>query len=421
MSSEGIKGQKPFSYQALIDQYQTLLDQNQALQAENQDLKIRLNEAEELERAISERDLDALVIPGPEGELIFTLDSADYAYRVLVETMNEGTVTVACDGTILYCNSQFAKLMRMSPQAIVGTSIYRFIAPENLTIFSSLLKLETGAGEIKLQAKEGILVPVYMSISSLKVDRSPNAWCLVFTDLTEYKKNQEILSNIQTARRKEIHHRIKNNLQVISSLLDLQAEKFKDRQCINGLEILEAFKDSQNRVASIALVHEELNRDKDTNNLEFSIYLKKLVGNLFQTYSFGNTNVSLNMNLEENIVFDTEIAVPLGMIVNELVSNSLKYAFAEGKEGEIRVQLCKKGINRETSKSLFSLTISDNGKGIPENLDLENIESLGLQLVDTLVDQLDGEIELKREHGTEFRITFEVEEKPVIQDKKSRT
>ncbi len=121
MSSKLAKGQEPISYQ-------TLLDENRALQNEVQSLKTRLEEAEELKRAISEGDLDALIINGPEGELIFTLDSADRAYRVLVETMNEGTVTLACDGIILYSNRQFANFLKISPQEVVGKPIYPFIA-----------------------------------------------------------------------------------------------------------------------------------------------------------------------------------------------------------------------------------------------------------------------------------------------------
>jgi two-component sensor histidine kinase len=114
------------------------------------------------------------------------------------------------------------------------------------------------------------------------------------------------------------------------------------------------------------------------------------------------------MDLEENLFFNMDTAVPLGIIVNELVSNSLKHAFTEKQEGEIRIRLCMKEKDSELHKSIFCLTISDNGKGIPENIELENVESLGLQLVSTLVDQLDGEIELKRAQGTEFKITFKV-------------
>jgi two-component sensor histidine kinase len=116
------------------------------------------------------------------------------------------------------------------------------------------------------------------------------------------------------------------------------------------------------------------------------------------------------MDLEEGAFFNMDTAVPLGIIVNELVSNSLKHAFNEGKEGEIRIQLCREGKSEEMNKSLFSLMISDNGTGVPENLELESFESLGLKLVSILVDQLDGKIELKRDQGAEFRIIFNVSE-----------
>jgi PAS domain S-box-containing protein len=319
-------------------------------------------------------------------------------------------------GTILYCNRRFAELLRMPLQAIIGTSIYRFIASENATIFKALLDNKMDTGEVNLRAEEGISVPVYLSISSLQTKGSPNAWCLVVTDLTEQKKNEEILAaerlarsiNEQAAedlRRKEIHHRIKNNLQVISSLLDLQAEKFEDEG------VLEAFRESQNRIISMSLIHEELYKGEGTDTLDFSVYLQKLAENLFQTYSLSSKNIRLCMNLEENSFFDMDTAVPLGIIVNELISNSLKYAFTEDKEGEIRIQLCRDEKNNEMHNSLFSLTISDNGKGIPENIELECVESLGLQLVSTLVDQLDGEIELKRAQGTEFIIIFNAAER----------
>ena len=192
MSSKGAKGQEPRSYEAL-------LDENRALQDEVQNLKARLAESEELRRTISEGDLDALVIPRQEGELIFTQDSADQAYRVLVENMNEGTATLAFDGTILYCNHRFAELLRMPLKAIIGTSISRFIEPESAITFKVLLEHKIG-GEAKLRVEGGKSLPVYLSISSLQAEGSPNAWCLVVTDLTEQKKNEEILTSERLAR-----------------------------------------------------------------------------------------------------------------------------------------------------------------------------------------------------------------------------
>jgi PAS domain S-box-containing protein len=245
----------------------------------------------------------------------------------------------------------------------------------------------------------------------------------VINDITERKKAEDTIANIEAVRKKEIHHRIKNNLQVISSLLDLQAEKFKSREHVENSEVLDAFRESQDRVISISLIHEELHEGKGTNELNISPYLKKLVENLFQTYSLGNLDLSLDMDLEENIFFDIDVAVPLGLIVNEIVSNSLKYAFPNGK-GIIRINLCREengefarkvpGNKKGESKNEvtnFRITVSDNGTGLPENLNVESSETLGLQLISILIDQLDGKLELKRNSGTEYIIRFAVTEK----------
>ena len=173
---------------------------------------------------------------------------------------------------------------------------------------------------------------------------------------------------------------------------------------------------------SIALIHEELHEGRGTNTLNFSPYLEKLVKNLFQTYRLGNANTSLNIDLEENVFFDMDIAVPLGIIINELVSNSLKYAFPGKDKGIIQVKLCREESGECTNNIIesekvgykdtkFILTVSDNGVGIPESFNFESSESLGLQLVAILVDQLNGELELNSNNGTEFTIRFTVTEK----------
>mgnify|MGYP000936409278 CR=1 FL=1 len=241
----------------------------------------------------------------------------------------------------------------------------------------------------------------------------------IVQDITERKKAEKALINLEITRKREIHHRIKNNLQVISSLLDLQAENFSNKKCIEDSDVLSAFRESQDRIMSIALIHEELHEGGGRDNtLDFSSYLEKLVENLFQTYRLGNTDINLNMNLEEDLFFDMDIAVPLGIIVNELVSNSLKHAFPDRKKGEIWIKLFKEKEAESSSGNDkkepvgkgtgYTLIISDNGIGIPYNTDIESSDTLGLQLVNILVDQLDGEIELKRDKGTEFDIRINV-------------
>ncbi len=236
-------------------------------------------------------------------------------------------------------------------------------------------------------------------------------------DITKRKEAEEALANIETARKKEIHHRIKNNLQVISSLLDLQAEQFRDREDIKDSEVLEAFRESQDRVISMALIHEELYRGGGFETLNFSPYIQELAENLLLTYMLGNSNITLSMNLEENVSFDMDTAVPLGIIVNELVSNSLKHAFPDREKGETQIKISReekefiKNINEDWKRTNFILTVSDDGIGIPENLEIEELDSLGFQLITSLVDQLDGKFELKRNNGTEFIMRFTVTEK----------
>ena len=158
-------------------------------------------------------------------------------------------------------------------------------------------------------------------------------------DITERKKAEDALAKIEIARKQEIHHRIKNNLQVISSLLDLQAEQFRDRENIKDSEVLKAFRESQDRVISMALIHEELYKGGGFETLNFSPYIEELTENLFLTYRLGNADISLKTDLAEHVFFDMDTAVPLGMIVNELVSNSLKHAFIGRDKGEILIKL----------------------------------------------------------------------------------
>jgi len=245
----------------------------------------------------------------------------------------------------------------------------------------------------------------------------------IMKDITERKKAENILKKIEEARKKEIHHRIKNNLQVISSLLDLQAEKFADNNRYDTSKILAAFKDSQNRVISMALIHEELYGSREVSTLNFAVYLRKLTEELFKCYNVGASGVHMLLEIEKNTFFDMDTAVPLGMIVNELVSNSLKHAFPGERNGKIRIKLSREENGKtendrnrdrqEECKSIcYTLTVSDNGAGIPENISIEDSDTLGIQLVTILVDQLDGRLELNRNSGTEFVIEFTVSNKP---------
>ncbi len=228
-------------------------------------------------------------------------------------------------------------------------------------------------------------------------------------DINERKIAEEALEKIEVVRKKEIHHRIKNNLQVISSLLALQSENFRDDA------VVEAFRESQNRVISMSLIHEELYKSRDVETIDFATYLRELTSDLLQSYKVGSSDIRLKLDLD-NISLGIDSSIPLGIIVNELVSNSLKHAFPESGKGEIRIKLsrlseAKQNISEPEDSigeknKCFTLLVADNGVGFPEYIDFKSTSSLGMQLVNTLVDQIDGSITLKRGAGTDFIIQF---------------
>ena len=335
------------------------------------------------------------------------LRESEEKYRNIVEIANEGIAVLDSEGKLTYINRKFSEMLGYSEKEICGK--YAGDIVEDVNLFKRMFnKRQFGISEsyeIKLIRKDGSTLWVLINAKSLFDDKGKFKGSLsMLTDITERKETEEALANLDIARQKEIHHRIKNNLQVISSLLDLQAENFSDCEVVATQKVLEAFKESQNRVFSMSLIHEELYKGNGFDTLNFSSYIQKLAIGLFQAYRLDNSNIVLSMDLEKNVFFNMDTAVPLGIIINELVSNSLKYAFPGKNDGEIRIKLHRE----EGSDTSFILIVSDNGVGIPENLDIENLDSLGLQLVTTLVDQLDGELELKRNNGTAFIIRFTV-------------
>jgi PAS domain S-box-containing protein len=193
---------------------------------------------------------------------------------------------------------------------------------------------------------------------------------------------------------KEVHHRVKNNMQIISSLLKLQAGGIEDNKT------RELFNDSQNRIKSMALVYNKLYQSMDLAKIDLKDYVSELSNGLIQSYRDASGKITTEIE-GDNIPLGVDLAIPCGLFINELISNSLKYAFPNGGNGEIRVSL------RETDENNIEIIVSDNGVGIPDNVDLANTNTLGLYLVTMLVEnQLGGKVELERNQGTKFRITF---------------
>jgi two-component sensor histidine kinase len=193
----------------------------------------------------------------------------------------------------------------------------------------------------------------------------------------------------------EVHHRVKNNLQVVSSLINMQVRKLRDVSARSALE------ECQSRVLSIALIHQKLYQSKDYGSVSFSDYARSLAANIFHATGISPGHVALCLEIE-TLALSVDKAIPCGLILNELITNALKHGFPNDRRGEIRIQLRKTGGDLE-------LLVADDGVGIDPGFDPARSDSLGMQLVQTLVEQLDGELDIFREAGTTFRVRFPIE------------
>lgn len=191
---------------------------------------------------------------------------------------------------------------------------------------------------------------------------------------------------------KEIHHRVKNNLMIMSSLLNLQSQYIEDEKTLT------VFQDSQNRAKTMAMIHQKLYQSTDLKNIDFGDYIRNLTTELYQSMVMVFDNIKLEFNVED-IKVDLNMVVPLGLIVNELVTNSIKHAFPGDKYGTITLELYRKDKN-------IVLKVSDDGVGLPKNLDYKNADSLGLKLVNTLIRQINGELTVDKGQGAAFTLTF---------------
>jgi len=218
----------------------------------------------------------------------------------------------------------------------------------------------------------------------------------IFRDITAKKlTEQQIKSSLKEKETllREIHHRVKNNMNVASSLLKLQCDRIKDKKAV------EILKETQRRISIMALVHDQLYQSKDLANIDFKEYVRDLVENQFTVYAEDRERISVKMSVEE-LFFEIDLANPCGLLISELISNVFKHAFPGNRKGEVNIAVSS------IKEDEVELIVSDDGIGLPADLDFENSESFGLYLVKLLVEQIGGRIELDREGGTAFRIRF---------------
>lgn len=327
-------------------------------------------------------------------------------FEGLLESAPDGIVVVNSNGKIVIVNTQAEKMFGYVREELLGRPV-EILVPEKVQAKHVSLRngyihnpktRPMGAGRaLTGKRKDGSEFPVEISLSPLETEKGTLITSII-RDITDRRKAEEQLQaslREKEALLKEIHHRVKNNLQVTSSLLRLQSSYVEDEKS------KELFKESQNRIRSMALVHEKLYQSKELSSINFCEYIVTLSNLLFRSFGVNPSQIRLH-TYSKDIFLSVETAVPCGLMVNELISNCLKHAFPNDRKGEVVITITKVGENR------YKLEVRDNGVGLPEKLEIGRTESLGLQLVRTLSQQLNGHIEVHRiDPGTKFIIWFD--------------
>jgi PAS domain S-box-containing protein len=324
-------------------------------------------------------------------------------HRAIYDQAYIGISRISKMGRFLLVNERLCDMLGYNADELYKKTFYELgvqvEVEESLVDWDQLLsgKIKNFSREQTYVRKDGELLSANVTVSLVRDSSdSPNYFVAVFDDITDRKQHERELEESIKEKEvllKEVHHRVKNNMQVISSILNLQSSYIDDETALSIL------RESQDRIKSMSFVHESLYQSKTLSEVNFSEYIKNIASNLFHSYGRPEGGIALQFELEE-LFLNLDTSIPCGLIINEVVSNSLKYAF-EGKEkGIIKIEFSK------LSDGKLKLIIGDDGIGLPSNFDIENAETLGLQLVTTLVTQVSGELEIKTNKGTQFSIVF---------------
>jgi PAS domain S-box-containing protein len=312
---------------------------------------------------------------------------------------------LALDGTVVEANRTALQFIGIDESTVIGQPFWETPWWTHSTDLQdqvcTAVKKAAGGEFVRFEAThraaDGTLHYVDFSLKPV-LDETGNVALLIpeGRDITERKMIEEQLRTSLTEKEillKEVHHRVKNNLQVISSMLHLQSARVTDE------EVLMAFRESQSRVDTMALIHAKLYQSGDLTNVPFRSYIGELITNLYISFGVSDETVKAVIDVAD-VTLNVNTAIPCGLIINELVTNCLKHAFPGNRTGEIVVSM------RQTADGRYVLAVGDNGVGFPEDTDFRKTGSLGLKLVNSLTSQLDGTIELARNGGTTFTIRF---------------
>ena len=321
-------------------------------------------------------------------------------FSQLFENSPEAIVILDTEDRVINMNKSFEKLFQFDLNEIKGNYINSLIVPDDLTSAASELSYKVRSGETVRtetvrKSRDGSSLQVSVTAYPITVGKKQTGIYGIYNDITKRKRNEDQVKKSLVEKEillKEIHHRVKNNLQIIGSLLNFQTKFIKDK------DALEKFKISQNRIKSIALIHEKLYQTKNVSRIEFENYVKSLASHIFSVFGADTGNISYKINAN-NVFLSVDNAIPCGLIINELITNSLKHAFPDNRKGLVTIDMEYKNTN-------YFLTVSDNGVGISKDVDTGNSNTLGMQLIKTLLVQLNAEMVLNNENGTSFSIVF---------------
>jgi len=337
-----------------------------------------------------------------DANLARTAAIVEARYRALVEQIPAVTFMASLEGGLsnVYVSPQIEALLGFSQEEWMSDPVlwFRQLHPDDRALWNEEFARGCATGgpfraECRFLTKTGEVVWVHGE-ARLIPDESGQPVLLqgVAFDITETKKAAEIVKSSLREKElllKEIHHRVKNNLQITSSLLRLQAAKIPDAG------VRQLLRESQDRIRSMALVHEMLYRSQDLARVDFPQYVRALVPQLFRSYDPGG-RIRYRVEIDE-LIFGVDLAVPCGLIINELVANALKHAFPGDRRGEICVRM-------KLEQDRYRLSVEDDGIGFPAGLDVSQTGTLGLQLVRTLTEQIGGRLQEKTGQGTAFVI-----------------
>lgn len=319
--------------------------------------------------------------------------------------LDEAAIVAITDqkGIIIHVNQNFCNISKYSPEELLGQD-HRIINsgfhPKEYIreLWVTIANGKIWRGELRNRAKDGSIYWVDTTIVPFLDEKGkPYQYVAIRADITSRKQAEEIIKTSLKEKEmliKELYHRTKNNMQVISSLLGLKASTTEDP------ELLQTLNDMINRIQTISLVHEKLYRSKSLSKVDLREYITELVYLLLRSYSPAPDKIKLQLELN-SVETEIDMAVPLGLVINEIISNSLKYAFPGEQKGIVSITL---SMNEE---NVVELSIYDNGKGIDVTSPKSNKPTLGTILISSIVeDQLRGEVHKKTNNGTHYQIKF---------------